>query len=370
MTEVEEAPQERHDDLTQEYQEFQNRYRNPKRTGLCGNLCFMCVSIILALSIFSQLVLKIEMDIFTQHVNDGSIILLQSVPKGTFSTSYIVHVGGTPFQFSEFSLKRDSPNLFTETFFGENDQKKGTIHSMCVDRDPQIFAVIARYLRGYSILPLSPANLPLGMSYDTFRRNLSADIHFYKLPNLIRHTLPVHKIYKSPFTEDWLMEVCLSAVKAKDLHLDKEIIRFSGRDAQPIVQFHVNDVVWDIFSSQQSHFQFLQPSDAFIIQSILKAFRPQYNQGYIFYACEDGPSLFNIDGVEMLGKEVYQSVLDKSQELIKPLMGKCVRLYLNKLIFMMRIPDYSESSAITILPLFGKGHTQLFRLASSGGLNF
>ncbi|CAG8681390.1 6884_t:CDS:1, partial [Acaulospora colombiana] len=159
------------------------------------------------------------------------------------------------------------------------------------------------------------------MSYDTFRRNLSADIHFYKLPNLIKYTLPVHKVYKSPFIEDWLMEVCLSAVKAKDLHLDKEIVRFSGKEVRPIIQFHVHDVIWDLFSSQQSHFQFLHPSDTFIIQSILRTLRPQYDQGYPVYACESGPSLFNIDGMEMLGKDVYKNVLDKSQELVKPLVG-------------------------------------------------
>ncbi|CAG8724957.1 40101_t:CDS:2 [Gigaspora margarita] len=299
---------------------------------------------------------------------NNTIVLFQTLPKGSFCQSYTVNVGGTTFQFSEFSLKRDSPNLFTEYFFGENESRKGTSFTMCIDRDPQIFTIIARYLRGYTIFPLSPTNLPCGMSFELFRQNLMADIHFYKLPALKKQTLPICAFFKSPFNEDWRLDITLSLVKPKDLTVDKEIVLSIHRDGYSIVQFHATDVLWDLVSPQQSYFQFTQQADIFTLRQISKTFRPMYDDNVLFYGCESGPSLYNIDDVDMPGKDVYHNIFDKSRELVKPMVGKCVRVYLSRAIFSLRIPDVPVYGVMTIIPMWGSGNTQLYHLSRNGGL--
>jgi hypothetical protein len=61
-------------------------------------------------------------------------------------TVYTIVVGGKPFRLSWESLKSDGPN----NFFLEYFRKKKT-KTMYVDRDPDIFELIVKHLRGYYI---------------------------------------------------------------------------------------------------------------------------------------------------------------------------------------------------------------------------
>jgi hypothetical protein len=61
-------------------------------------------------------------------------------------TVYTIVVGGKPFRLSWESLKSDGPN----NFFLEYFRKKKT-RTMYIDRDPDIFELIVKHLRGYYI---------------------------------------------------------------------------------------------------------------------------------------------------------------------------------------------------------------------------
>ncbi|CAG8503415.1 16760_t:CDS:2, partial [Racocetra fulgida] len=180
-----------------------------------------------------------------------------------------------------------------------------------------------------------------------------ADIHFYKLPALKKQTLPICAFFKSPFNEDWRLDITLSLVKPKDLTLDKEIVLSIHRDGYSIVQFHATDVLWDLVSPQQSYFQFTQQADIYTLRQISKTFRPMYDDNSLFYGCETGPSLYNIDDVDMPGKDVYHNIFNKSRELVKPMVGKCVRVYLTRAIFSLRIPDVPVYGVMNIIPMWG-----------------
>lgn len=97
-----------------------------------------------------------------------------------------INVSGTKFFLSDKNILFDSPNIFTERFSEElnkdYDKKKRNGYiphiqmRMAVDKSPDIFKHIHRYLQGY--------NLSYGHMSVTDRIHLLEDAKFYKLENL------------------------------------------------------------------------------------------------------------------------------------------------------------------------------------------
>ncbi|CAG8442959.1 hypothetical protein C2G38_2078674 [Gigaspora rosea] len=202
--------------------------------------------------------------------------------------SYIVHVGEQTFSLLRSSITYDSPNLFSYTFLREeansgdaetnnsaeadsfvsgsdgpgkdNDPsavvenptahkgKSGTHtqnyfssnSSITIDRDPKLFEIILRYLRGYNIFPLSSVNLPPGMSLDLFRESLLEDARFYRLDRLaqlLQAETPTPLCYKDPFTS--AEKILLSL---RDVPIHKEIIK-PKLDGSSTIEFFTGAVL-------------------------------------------------------------------------------------------------------------------------------
>ncbi|CAG8730730.1 3498_t:CDS:2, partial [Funneliformis caledonium] len=240
---------------------------------------------------------------------------------------YRIIVGGKIFILSRSSILYDSPNLFTEHFvkkpltgtevwqdemktFREQHSSNNSSyhnHDISFDRDPYIFEVIARYLRGYTMsFPLSSSiNLPTGMSIESFHRHLLEDAIYYKLSNLQRLLTTVFPIqsptppspsptltssltlttssnnsnnnspYYDPFINDTKIDLLLSNTPIDHLvMLDRKLrykIKSSEYNVHPLVQFHTENVVWDISPNAWS-FKFLQSKDLTKMTSFCKVF--------------------------------------------------------------------------------------------------
>ncbi|KAI9257637.1 hypothetical protein BY458DRAFT_588830 [Sporodiniella umbellata] len=109
---------------------------------------------------------------FEIPVENASVMPVLNVP--TFSISdqmaFTIIVGGKSFCLSWGSLRSDGPrNFFVDFFLKEKNAK--TLH---IDRDPKIFELIAKHLRGYYV---DPDN-----SVDSL--NLLRDAQFYSLNKL------------------------------------------------------------------------------------------------------------------------------------------------------------------------------------------
>ncbi|TPX37281.1 hypothetical protein SeMB42_g00913 [Synchytrium endobioticum] len=98
---------------------------------------------------------------------------------------YRIQVGGSAgrtFELSRETLSNDSPNHFTAAFLGGFSESTTT--DLHIDRDPNLFEFIVRYLQGYTIMPITESPLP-NMSLEVFKANLLADAQFYGLSGLM-----------------------------------------------------------------------------------------------------------------------------------------------------------------------------------------
>lgn len=93
-----------------------------------------------------------------------------------------INVSGTKFFLSDKNILSDSPNIFTERFSNElqGNHSTGEFKNMrmAVDRNPETFALIHRYLQGYDIISREMSK--------TDMMHLVADAKFYHLQNLQR----------------------------------------------------------------------------------------------------------------------------------------------------------------------------------------
>ncbi|RIA88359.1 hypothetical protein C1645_247818 [Glomus cerebriforme] len=108
--------------------------------------------------------------------------------KAQLRANYIVNVGGKVFRVDKEILeKRDAPNFFTSFGFGYGWEPSGipptplplTIPPPILDRDPELFSDILRYLQGYEI----------GIKDEVHRQNLLKDARFYHLKGLTEKLL-------------------------------------------------------------------------------------------------------------------------------------------------------------------------------------
>ncbi|RIA93157.1 hypothetical protein C1645_804219 [Glomus cerebriforme] len=298
---------------------------------------------------------------------------------------YRIIVGGKIFILSRSSILYDSPNLFTEYFIKKpltdvwqdeikliRDQQNNqcllnghtsaftigftatipppptSTKEISFDRDPYIFEVIARYLRGYTMsFPLSSSvNLPVGMNIESFHQHLLEDAIYYKLSRLQRlftttkPSIPSpiltsnlitslsNSPYYDPFMNDTKLDLLLSNTPIDHLvMLDRKLrykIKSTEYNVHPLVQFCTENVIWDI-SSNTWNFKFLQSKDLEKMTSFCKVFINSKfyknvlpNQfGEIFFNGLMCTCVFKIDGEECNGLEVYNRFLNKSRQFYK-----------------------------------------------------
>ncbi|CAG8496969.1 3384_t:CDS:1 [Scutellospora calospora] len=212
-----------------------------------------------------------------QNINDNS----SDPTTNSIMNSYKVNVGEQTFRLYRSSITFDAPNFFTP-FLGEeansgdaeaneifitvsgsdgtgkdNDppvivettKSKSSGHTqnyftsdseVTIDRDPKLFEVILRYLRGYNIFPLSSINLPPGMSLDLFRESLLEDARFYgldRLAQLLQAETPTPLRYKDPFTS--ADKILLSL---RDVPIHKDFIK-SKLDGSSTIEFFTGAVL-------------------------------------------------------------------------------------------------------------------------------
>ncbi|CAG8756314.1 16585_t:CDS:1, partial [Racocetra fulgida] len=141
--------------------------------------------------------------------------------------------------------------------------------SVTIDRDPKLFEIILRYLRGYNIFPLSSVNLPPGMSLDLFRESLLEDARFYRLDRLaqlLQAETPTPLCYKDPFTS--ADKILLSL---RDVPIHKDFIK-SKLDGSSTIEFFTGAVLTiELEPSEVSirfHTKFLNEQDQKALETL------------------------------------------------------------------------------------------------------
>lgn len=111
---------------------------------------------------------------FPEDANNVLPTLNVSAPNFSNHTAFTIVVGGQSFCLSWESLKSDGPSNFFVEFFS----KKRDTRTLHVDKDPELFALIVKHLRGYYVYPEN----------DVEYLNLLRDANFYGL-NRLKTTL-------------------------------------------------------------------------------------------------------------------------------------------------------------------------------------
>ncbi|CAI2166860.1 10598_t:CDS:2 [Funneliformis geosporum] len=124
---------------------------------------------------------------YTDLFTDANYYNLSKL-KTQLRSNYIVNVGGKVFRVErEILEKRDAPNFFTSFGFGYGWEPSGmppiplppSMPPPILDRDPELFSDILRYLQGYEI----------GIKDEVHRQNLLKDSRFYHLKGLTEKLL-------------------------------------------------------------------------------------------------------------------------------------------------------------------------------------
>ncbi|CAG8452568.1 7401_t:CDS:2 [Diversispora eburnea] len=149
---------------------------------------------------------------YTDLYSDAQYYRLPKL-KEQLRTNYIVNVGGKVFRVEREVLeKRDAPNFFTSFGFGYGWEpilgepmipQFPSLPPPILERDPELFADILRYLQGYEI----------GIKDEVHRQNLLKDARFYHLKGLtdklLASTITVNGFSK----DDFLSELDLKKLK-------------------------------------------------------------------------------------------------------------------------------------------------------------
>ncbi|RIA93419.1 hypothetical protein C1645_762470 [Glomus cerebriforme] len=284
--------------------------------------------------------------------------------------SYLVRVGGKVFEFSEASLQTDAPNLFTEMFWGGEVYGEKEIF---FDRDPVIFEVISRYLRGYEIFPLSAINLPVGMSETIFRTNLLRDAKFFQLSKLSESMITLDTRIGDIFNSHFKIEKRLTDIEPL-IHL--ELKRFGEKqyvvyksDGMPVVLFHMGGVICDVAppnSTTEWRFQPVNVEHSKILREIIiNVIGENYDHKIDVFNGSKSISAFEIDGQKVYGSDIYMKFKDKTAEVDK--FGR-IRFLLSKLIFSLEVINDQNTGKFkhSIKPVWGTGITEPTWLAHRG----
>nr|CAG8541960.1 7188_t:CDS:2 [Entrophospora candida] len=158
----------------------------------------------------------------------------------------IVHVDGGEV-VAPSSLEKNE--IHQKPLITDNNNSNNEI---VLDRDPKLFEVILRYLRGYNIFPLSSVNLPPGMSLDLFRESLLEDARFYgfeKLAQLLQAETPSPLRYKDPFTST---DKILLSLRDVPIHKDFIKSKLEDNDNNSTVEFFTGAVLTIEFDASNS----------------------------------------------------------------------------------------------------------------------
>ncbi|QRV97106.1 hypothetical protein RhiJN_25125 [Ceratobasidium sp. AG-Ba] len=103
--------------------------------------------------------------------------------KNNGTERFVVVVSDRRFVLSRAQIEYDSPNYFTDYFLNEHGK---AIHDRLeINRDPDIFELVLRYLNGYQVIPFSRELAPIVSSPERTRADLQADAEFFKLEGLM-----------------------------------------------------------------------------------------------------------------------------------------------------------------------------------------
>ncbi|KAF0386644.1 BTB domain protein [Gigaspora margarita] len=276
---------------------------------------------------------------------------------------YKVNVGGRIFHFSVDSLTRDSPNLLTEHLLSVSESQDE--NEIFFDRDPEVFEFIAKHLRGYNIFPLIKENLPLGWNLYNFIQCLTQDACFFKLKGLFISIRPFYYFSESLtaidiFSREEKMVFNLQKVEPTKLHIENDDVMHVVQGKHIKAEFFAGNLVWDLISDNNWEFKFLNNWDNVMVKRISKEIRPQADPNVEYYAGESSGAFFSIDDIEMNGNDVYEHTVERSfslQQTNRPF--SCVRIWLKKLVFSLRIPNDPDKPLI-IVPVWGIGLTQIY----------
>lgn len=127
---------------------------------------------------------------------DSSLTSIHHDPATTPPTKYTIYVRDEEFTLCKSQIDFDAPNFFTAYFFGDFSEGATGRTTLHVDRNPELFAILAEYMSGYSIdaiLPFTPSSSSASASTRVFpqtmdtRRALAEDAAFFGLSKL--HTM-------------------------------------------------------------------------------------------------------------------------------------------------------------------------------------
>src|SRR2546429_8170945 len=223
------------------------------------------------------------------------------------------------------------------------------IKEIFFDRDPIIFEVISRYLRGYEIFPISSINLPVGMSENIFRQNLLRDAKFFQLSKLSESMITLDTRIGDIFNSHFKIEKRLSDIEPL-VHLqlkrfgDKQYVVYKS-EGMPVVLFHMGGVICDVAplnSTVEWKFQPVNLEHSRIVRDIIvNVIGENYDQKNDIFNGSKSISSFEIDGQKVYGNEIYVKFKDKTAEVDKH--GR-IRFLLSKLIFSLEVINEHQQS--------------------------
>jgi hypothetical protein len=99
---------------------------------------------------------------------------------------FTVLVGEVEFRLSLAQIQYDSPNAFTQHFRSSIEDPGIATNQppLELDMDPELFAIILQYLRGYDVLPLAPTAVPRILSLNAAKKGLLRDANVLGLSGL------------------------------------------------------------------------------------------------------------------------------------------------------------------------------------------
>jgi hypothetical protein len=106
---------------------------------------------------------------------------------------YTVTVSGERFIFTREQLQSESLNYFATFFLGDFAESKNGVKELVIEKEPLLFKLIQAHLRGYEILPLADAAIPMYMTKEVTLINLFRESQYYGLQRLeerIKHHQP------------------------------------------------------------------------------------------------------------------------------------------------------------------------------------
>jgi hypothetical protein len=97
---------------------------------------------------------------------------------------YTVITSGERFVFTREQMQSEPGNYFATYFLGDFAESKNGVKELVIEKEPLLFKLIQAHLRGYEILPLAEAAIPMYMTKEVALVNLLRESQYYGLQRL------------------------------------------------------------------------------------------------------------------------------------------------------------------------------------------